>query len=131
MDIDEWEDSSEDHHTKEVITGHETKRDTSGNAYEVPVYEEVSSTVTYITHHKRASLSVSVDIINQSGQCTMSGCSFSDQVEAQDEEVEISGDSRAIPSSVSETTFSDLPDDDELAEDLIDALARRVIRCLR
>ncbi len=131
VDVDEWEDSSEDHHTKEVITGHETKRDTSGNSYEVPVYEEVSGTVAYITHHKRASLSVSVNIINQSGQCTMSGCSFSDQVEARDEQIEISGDTRAIPSHITETHFSDLPDDDDLAEELIDALARRVVGCLR
>jgi hypothetical protein len=76
VDVDEWENSSEDRHTKEVITRHETKRDTSGNTYEVPIYEEVSGTVAYITHHKRASLSVSVSIINQSGQCTMTGCSF-------------------------------------------------------
>lgn len=131
VDIDEWGDSSEDHHTEEVVTGYETKRDTSGNTYEVPVYEEVSGTVAYITHHKRASLSVSVNIINQSGQCTMTGCSFSDQVEAQDEEIEISGDTRAIPSHITETHFSDLPDDDDLAEDLIDALAQRVISCLR
>lgn len=131
VDIDEWEDSSEDRHTKEVITRHETKRDTSGNTYEVPIYEEVSGTVAYITHHKRASLSVSVSIINQSGQCTMTCCSFSDQVEARDEQIDISGDTRAIPSHISETHFSDLPDDDDLAEDLIDALARRVIRCLR
>ncbi len=131
VDVDEWEDSSEDYHTKEVITGHETKRDTSGNSYEVPVYEEVSGTVAYITHHKRASLSVSVNIINQSGQCTMLGCSFSDQVEARDEQIEISGDTRAIPSHIEETHFSDLPDDDDLAEGLIDALARRIIGCLR
>lgn len=130
VDIDEWEDSSEDHYTKEVVTGYETKRDTSGNTYEVPIHDEVSSTVTYITHHKSASLSVSVNIINQSGQCTMTGCSFSDQVEARDEEVEISGDTRAIPPHISETTFSDLPDDDDLAEDLIDNLSRRVINCL-
>lgn len=131
VDVDEWEDSSQDHFTEQVVTGYDTKRDTSGNTYEVPVYEEVSGTVAYITHHKRASLSVSVNIINQSGQCTMSGCSFSDQVEARDEQIEISGDTRAIPSHITETHFSDLPDDDDLAEDLIDALARRVIGCLR
>lgn len=131
VDVDEWEDRSEDRHTKEIITRYETERDTSGNTYKVPVYESISGTVAYITHHKRASLSVSVNIINQSGQCTMTGCSFSDRVEAQDEQIEISGDTRAIPSHISETTFSDLPDDDDLAEDLIDALARRVIGCLR
>lgn len=131
VDVDEWEDSSQEHYTEQVVTGYNTERDTSGNTYEVPVHEEVSGTVSYITHHKRASLSVSVNIINQSGQCTMSGCSFSDQVEAQDEEIEISGDTRAIPSHITETHFSDLPDDDDLAEELIDALARRVINCLR
>ena len=131
VDFDEWEDDHTERHTKEVIVRHETETDTSGNTYEVPVYEEVSGSVEYTTHHIKASLSVSVNIINQSGQCTLSGHSFSDWTEAEDEAIEISGDDRAIPSGVSETTFSDLPSESDLAEELIDNLCRQIIDHLR
>lgn len=52
VDVDEWEDSSQEYYMEQVVIGYNMECDMSGNIYEVFVYEEVLGIVFYIMYYK-------------------------------------------------------------------------------
>ena len=98
--------SSSKDYTDDVIVGREEIKDTSGNITYRDIYEEIKATVTTIEVTITASTWTSINSRDLSGQCSVSSESFHTSVSDDCEEIEISGDSRAVPSGITETSCS-------------------------
>ena len=110
--------SSSRDYTDEVIVGREEVKDTSGNISYKNIYEEIKATVTTITITVTASTWTSINSRDLSGQCTVSSESFHTSVSEDCEEIEISGDSRAVPAGISEKSCSRFSMESNLSSDL-------------
>ncbi|MEM9549080.1 MAG: hypothetical protein AAGA77_24040, partial [Bacteroidota bacterium] len=126
LDVDERSENSSRNYTKEILDGYRTETDTSGNSVQVPIYKEVSGTVTTRRITKTVSWRVDVEINRSTNNCDLREERFTEEVEDKIEIYELSGDERAIPNEFKDSSNQELKDTDDMVEDLIDDLYRRV-----
>jgi len=105
-------------YTEEVVVGQEEVKDTSGNITYRDVIEEVEATITTVKVTVTASTWTSVNSSDLSGQCTVSSESFNSSVSDDYEEIIISGDSRAVPTGITEKTGAPVSFESELEDKL-------------
>lgn len=99
--------SSSRTYTKDIEIGKEEVKDTSGKVISYkPIYKTIEATVTTTTVTITASTWTSIHSQNISGQCTASSESFHTSLSDSYEEVDISGDERAITGCVTEKSGS-------------------------
>ncbi len=110
--------STSQHYTDEVVVGREEVKDTSGNITYKDIYEEIKATVTTITITVTASTWTSINSRDLTGQCSISSESFHTSVSDDCEEIEISGDSRAVPAGITEKSCSVFFMESDLSSDL-------------
>ena len=126
LDVDEKESESKKNYTVEVIDGYETKTDTSGNTIEIPIYKDVSGTVTIRTLTKTVSWRIDIELLKSNQNCDLKERRFTESVEDKIEVIEIEGDERAIPDEYKNRTNKKLEDTDDMVDDLLDKLYRDV-----
>lgn len=127
IDIDKSEDNQR--FTERIVVDYKETVDTSGNVLKEPIYGDIEAYVNIIQYTKSASWDVRVDINSTSKHCILDGGRFSEEITDQAEEIRTSGDERALPSKYRNINNQDeLTDDDDMAEELIDRVYRRVIR---
>ncbi|MFK7809303.1 MAG: hypothetical protein AB8F74_15975 [Saprospiraceae bacterium] len=114
--------------TERVQTGTETTTDADGNVSTIPVYGNVQAQVRIIRRIKVAEWEVRVDIRSRSNNCELRDERFSETIAADIEQSEWSGDERAVPNRYRRPNNDELPDDDEMAEELADILYREILR---
>jgi len=118
--------SSSQSYSAEVVVGHEEVKDTSGQVTLRAIYEEVHATVTTTEVTVTASTWTEINSRDLTGQCTVSSHSFHTSVSDSCEEIEISGDDRAVPAGVSEQTCSELSIESQLSIQLDDEVERQL-----
>ena len=113
-----------------VIVDYETVSDTTGTREE-PIYGTVYGSVLVRLYRKIAVADVDIDIRSNSNNCQLRETSFSRTLEAEVEDITVSGDERAIPNEYrggSSGSINDLPDDDDLLEELIEEVYEEFVR---
>ncbi|MFT4664020.1 MAG: hypothetical protein ACI8YQ_000825 [Polaribacter sp.] len=128
LDIDYFEDVDREIFSQRIQTGTTTVTDADGNVSEQPVYETVEGQVEIVRRRKVAEWEVRVNIRSVSQNCDKSDDRFSERIQAEIEEYIWSGDERAIPSRYRRSNNDRLPEDDDMAEDLLDVLYRQFLR---
>jgi hypothetical protein len=124
LDLDETSSEAVNHYNKKIQDGYKTETDTSGNSIQIPIYKEVSGTVTIKSIKKIVSWRVDLEILNASQNCSFQEERFRASVEDKAEIFELSGDQRAIPEEFKNNTDDRLKDTDDMVEELIDELYR-------
>jgi len=128
LDIDYYDDVDRETFSQRVQTGTQTVTDADGNVSEEPVFETVEGQVEIIRRRKVAEWEVRVNVSSVSRNCDKSDDSFSERIQAEIEEYRWSGDERAIPSRYRNDDGDRFPDDDDMADDLLDILYRQFRR---
>ena len=113
LDIDIDEDSDEKVFQKEIKVDDET--------------EEIEGEVTIQTHTKTAEWEININVLFASDNCTIRERRFTETTVSEIKRIEWDGDKRAIPDHYLDQDKEELPDDDEMAEILIDKLYDRVV----
>ncbi len=126
LDIDESNDESYKNYSKKILEGYKTETDTSGNTTQIPIYNEVSGSVTTKAIKKTVAWRVDLEIINSSQNCKLREDRFRASVEDRVEIFELSGDERAIPDEFKNNSNNRLEDTDDMVEELIDELYRQI-----
>ncbi len=93
---------SSDTKTKEIQVDTKVKTDTSGITTRTPIYETVSATITTKTVTITASLHSRITATNVSGQCNVKSSAYFSEESESYEEVNVSGDDRALSHHVVE-----------------------------
>ncbi len=110
---------------KEVQTG--TRNETRGDrTVEVPVMERVSGTVTTNTHIQVARWHVKIIPQSTSMSCDLKGKYFQEQMELKKIKLDFSGDRRAIPQELLNYDRSQLLQEREIVEELIDRIYEKI-----
>jgi len=117
--------SSQDY-TKEVVVGQEEEKDSLGNITYRDITEEVEATVTKIEVTVTASTYTYINSIDLTGQCTVGSESFRSEVSDNYEEIEFSGDERAIPEGLSEKSGAPAFFENNLKDELIKIVDRKL-----
>lgn len=126
LDVNERSDQSSQSYSKEIIDGYTTKTDTSGNTTQIPIYKEVSGRVTTKTITKTVSWRVDLEIVKSSVSCDLREERFRESIENKAKIYDISGDSRAIPEEFKNPPNDRLEDTDDMVDELLDELYRKI-----
>ncbi len=131
LDSDYTTTSSSEGYSKEVITGHETKKDTSGNTIRIPIYETVYASVETVYYEYEAEGRVECVLANERNTAMEDQySSFNRRIDDDCEAVSTSGDSRALPSAVFCSSCSVFLDCGNLEQDVLRDLARQITHFL-
>lgn len=126
LDVDESSSQTSQNFSNEILDGYKTEIDTSGNSTQVPIYKVVSGRVTTKTIIKTVAWRIDIEIVNASRNCDLREERFTASVEDRVEIYEYDGDQRAIPDEYKNTTNGVLEDTDDMVDDLIEELYRKV-----
>ncbi|MFT4760974.1 MAG: hypothetical protein ACI9LN_002954, partial [Saprospiraceae bacterium] len=120
LSFNESETTNTQNFEEAVVTGYETVTDTSGFTSQREIRTNIKGKVETTTITKKAQWRVDVSIKGYSNNCRLSGSSWCLGTESKEEEVELSGDLRAIPETYRPSAASNLASDSDMAEDLIE-----------
>jgi hypothetical protein len=110
---------------KEIQTG--TRAETRGDrTVEVPVMERVSGTVTTNTHIKVARWRVELNPKSNSSSCDLTGKFFQEVMETKKIKLDFNGDRRAIPQELLNYDRSELLQEREIVEEMIDRIYEKI-----
>ena len=110
---------------KEVQTG--TRTETRGDrTVEVPVMERVSGTVVTNTHIKVARWNIKINPNSASDNCDLTGKSFQEELVTKMIKLDFNGDRRAIPTDLLNYDRSQLLQEREIVEELIDRIYEKI-----
>ncbi len=126
LDVDERSDESSRSYSKEIIDGYKTETDTSGNSKQIPIYKDVTGRVTTKSITKTVAWRIDLEIVRSSVNCGLREERFRAEVEDRVEIFELSGDERAIPDEFKNSSNERLKNTDDMVDDLIDDLYRKV-----
>ncbi|MCI5083971.1 MAG: hypothetical protein MRY78_19895, partial [Saprospiraceae bacterium] len=130
VDFDTDEHTEDKTFKKEIIADYEYVTDTSGHTEKKPIYETIEGTVHQITKKKEAQIRVQIDVLANTSNCPLRDCYINESRISEVEIVEVSGNEDAIPNRYKhQTAFPDeVEDDDEMEEELLEAIYRQIIR---
>jgi len=126
LDVDESQKKSSQEFSKEIIDGYTTETDTSGNTTQLPIYKKVYGQVTVVSLTKKVSWSIDFDIVNSSINCDLKHKRFRESVEDRIERYELGGDDRAIPSEYKGNQNDRIKDTDDMVDELLEALYKKI-----
>ncbi len=96
------ESSNTQSYTSQIQVDTRIETDTSGNTTSFPIYETISCTVETTTVNITKSQSVDIDVVDQTGQCSISSDYYTQAVEGSYEIISFDGNEDAVPDGISE-----------------------------
>jgi len=112
--------------SEEIEDGYTTSVDTSGKEVKTIKYKTITGSVTIRSITKTVRWRVRLDVRAMNNNCNLREERFSEELEDEVDQYEISGDERAIPTEFLNKNNQELESTDDMVDDIIDELYRDI-----
>ncbi len=127
-DVSFQQTTNSENYESRIIDGYETRQDTSGAEYQVPIYRNVRGRVIIRRQVKTVRLRAEVRVRRSSSNCQYDGQTYYAEIDSEINDVITEGDPRAIPDEFKNVARQEHEDDEDMAEELIEDIYDRFVQ---